>query len=222
MGKTIQKSILKNNSSKGRANASDPRMKNNTSINHEIKSVFSRYLFLVILSIGNLAIFYKILTPLTVHTLNFFLTLTQKTQVIGNRILMEGLAIDIIPACVAGSAFYLLTILVMSIPRIKVTKRIKIISIAFLLLFAANIARLVFLVNITDLASFDFIHWLFYNFISVLFVVGIWVLLVKIYRIKETPFYSDLKFLHALRVQQKRKVTKRQKAVLGKRNSRNS
>jgi len=211
MRKVFQKQNSKNNSlNKLKNNISDnQKVKSDALINHEIKNIFLRYIFLIILSIGNLAIFYKILTPLTVHTLNFFLTLTQKTQVVGNRILMEGLAIDIIPACVAGSAFYLLTILVMSIPRMKADKRMKMISIAFVSLFAANIARLVFLVNITDLASFDFIHWLFYNFISVLFVVGIWTLLVKIYQIKEIPIYSDLRFLHQLRSgSPKRKLTK--------------
>jgi exosortase/archaeosortase family protein len=153
--------------------------------------------------LGNLAIFYKILTPITVNTLNFFLSLTQKTQVVGNRILMEGLAVDIIPACVAGSAFYLLTILTMSIPKIKSRKRVKIIAVTFAALFIANITRLVILVSLTNLASFEFIHWLFYNILSIVFVVAIWVSVVKIYRIKEIPIYSDIKFLNCLRNSQK-------------------
>ncbi|MBT3642633.1 pacearchaeosortase [archaeon] len=196
--------MVKNNPSKNKKiTYINEKIGSNISINGQIKNLFGRYLFLVLLSIGNLAIFYKILTPLTVHTLNFFLSLTQKTQVVGNRILMEGLAVDIIPACVAGSAFYLLTILIMSIPRIKSSKRVKIISVSFLALFIANIARLVFLVSITDLANFEFIHWLFYNLLSVVFVVAIWVSIVKIYRVGGIPFYSDIKFLHCLRNNQK-------------------
>ena len=76
--------MVKNNPSKNKKiTYINEKIGSNISINGQIKNLFGRYLFLVLLSIGNLAIFYKILTPLTVHTLNFFLSLTQKTQVVG-------------------------------------------------------------------------------------------------------------------------------------------
>ena len=43
---------------------------------------------------------------------------------------------------------------------------------------------------------FDITHKVFWYFISTIFVVGIWFIEIKIFKIKEIPFYSDLNLLY--------------------------
>ena len=73
--------------------------------------IILRYLILLIL----LLIFYliyKIFTPLTVYSVSFLLKLIYPIIVSGTQILINNIiTIDIVPACVAGSAYLLLLIL---------------------------------------------------------------------------------------------------------------
>jgi len=117
----------------------------------------------------------------------------------GDIILVKGIPIEIIRACVAGSAYYLLFILNLSTPGIKTRKRIKMILLSFAALLFLNIIR-IFLLSImliTDSTSlFDITHMLFWYILSVAFVLGIWFLEVKLFKIKQIPIYSDLKFIY--------------------------
>ena len=106
--------------------------------------------------------------------------------------------IEIIEACVAGSAYYLLFILNLSIPNINLPKRFKLLFISFVSLLIVNIIRIVFLsvVFVTGASWFDIAHKIFWYIGSIIFVLVIWFLEVKYYKIKEIPFYSDLKFIY--------------------------
>ena len=61
-----------------------------------------------------------------------------------------------------------------------------------------NIARIFFLsiAYVNGYSWFDFTHKLFWYLGSSIFVVGIWFAEVKLFKIKQIPFYSDLKFLY--------------------------
>jgi exosortase/archaeosortase family protein len=110
----------------------------------------------------------------------------------------NNLFIEIIEACVAGSAYYLLLILNLSTPSIKFPKRFKLILISFASLLIVNIIRIVFLsaVFVTGASWFDIAHKVFWYVGSIIFVLVIWFLEVKYYKIKSIPFYSDLKFIY--------------------------
>jgi len=165
-------------------------------VKKNILHIFTRYIIVLVLGLGNLYIYYKLLTPITVGTVNLFLSISRETLVIGNMIHFTNLtAIEIIPACVAGSAFYLLTILIFTSPGIKPCKRLKILVYSFLTLFILNVLRMVLLANITSLNSFDAIHWILWNFVSVIMVVGIWVIMAFRYNVRTVPVYTDLKYL---------------------------
>jgi exosortase/archaeosortase family protein len=117
-----------------------------------------------------------------------------------NIILVNSIPIEIIEACVAGSAYYLMLILNLSIPNIKIKKRLLLLLFSFSLFFVVNIIRII--VSSSILVSgatwFDFAHRLFWYVGSIVFVVGIWFLSVKLFKIKEIPFYTDIKYLFSL------------------------
>jgi len=164
----------------------------------KISGIFARYISLVLLGFGNLYLFHKLLTPLTVNIISFFLSLVREVETIGSTIYLRGVTVEIAPACVIGSAFYLLLILIFTTPEIKPFKRIWMTVFAVVLLFVLNIARILLLIGISDLNYFQLTHWIFWNLISIGFVVGIWFLLVRIFSVKKIPFYSDIKYFYGL------------------------
>lgn len=156
--------------------------------------IFVRYLVLVLIGIPNLWLFYTIFTPLTVYPVLFLLGLFYDTVLLGNVILVNNFfPIEIISACVAGSAYYLLLILNLSIPM-EIKKRIKLLAFSFASLLFINILRIFIfsLIFISGKSFFDFTHILFWYLGSVVFVVGIWFAGVKIFKVKAVPVYSDL------------------------------
>ena len=153
---------------------------------------------MLLIGAGNLYVIYKLLTPLTIHVLNAVLSIFTDTLLIGNIIHMTNIGIEIVPACVAGSAFYLLLLLLMSTADIKPQTRTKAIITAFAMLFALNLLRILILIPMATAAYFETVHWISWHLVSVVFVVGIWVAIVKIYKIKKIPIYSDIKYIRSL------------------------
>ena len=160
-----------------------------------------RYILMILLGIKNLWVFYAIFTPLTIYASAILLNLFFKIGIFENLIIVNNLPIEIIKACVAGSAYYLLLILNLTTRGIKTIIRIKILLFNFALLFVLNIIRIVLLVYlyVTNSASFDITHKIFWYGISTAYVVLIWLLSVKIWKIKAIPFYSDFRYLNSLR-----------------------
>ena len=165
---------------------------------NKIKDIFIRYLIILLIALPNLFIFYFLFTPLTIYPLFLIFNIFFRDIIlIGNSFFIKGFQIEIIGACVAASAYYLLTILNLSIPNISIKKRIKMISFAFLFLLSLNILRIFFLsvFFVSGFSFFDFTHKLFWYLGTTVFVVLIWFIGVKKYNIKEIPIYSDIKFL---------------------------
>ncbi len=158
--------------------------------------IFARYLILVILGIL-ISLFYTIFLPLTIWPVYILLKIFYNASVTGNIIFVEGMRIELINACIAGSAYYLLLILNLT-TNIKAKQRFYSISFSFLSLLALNILRIFLLsvLYIKNFVFFDLTHKLFWYALSVLFVVGIWFLTVKVFRIKNIPIYSDIKTLY--------------------------
>ncbi len=167
--------------------------------NKRYRDIFIRYFFLIILAIPNLWIFYLIFTPLTLYPLYLLLNIFFEVSLNSNMFdFASNHTIEIINACIAGSAYYLLFILNMSVPKIKIIKRLKMIFFSFLILLIINILRIFSLsiMYVNNFAWFDLAHKLFWYVGSILLVLLIWFYEVKKYKIKEIPFYSDLKFLY--------------------------
>jgi|TARA_Y100000310_G_scaffold341901_1_gene442786 hypothetical protein len=161
--------------------------------------IFFRYLILILVAIPNLWIFYFVFTPLTIYPVYALLNGFFDVSLLGNILVLDRtFPIEFISACIAGSAYYFLLILNLSTPNIKMKKRITMIFISFASLLALNILRIMILVGVFFLGAsfFDITHIIFWYFMSIVFVVGIWFTQIKIFKIKEIPFYSDFKFLY--------------------------
>lgn len=164
----------------------------------KILGIFARYFTIILIGTGNLYIIYKLLTPLTIFTLNTILSIFTKTILIDNIICLNEISIEIIPACVAGAAFYLLFMLILSTANIKPKIRIKALFTAFIIFFILNISRILILIPMINTSHFETIHWIFWHMISTIFVVAVWFVVVKIHKIKSIPIYSDLKYIKSL------------------------
>lgn len=162
-----------------------------------IQSIIIRYAILLIAALPNFWIFYFIFTPLTLYPVYFILSLFFDSTLLGNVIFLGNYPspIEIVNACVAGSAYYLLLIFNLSVPNIKFSKRIKMICFAFSSFLIINIVRIVLLSIIFVLKPdiFDISHKLSWYVGSIILVVGIWFIEVKKFKIKDIPFYSDVK-----------------------------
>ncbi len=168
-------------------------------ISKQFLNITIRYTILILIALPNFWLFYFIFTPLTLYPVYFLFNLFFDASIIKNFIIIgDAFSIELIGACIAGSAYYLLLILNLSTPKIKFNKRINMILISFAILLILNILRifLLGLIFIPDYSWFDITHKLFWYILSIIFVVGIWFSEVKLFKIKEIPFYSDMKFLY--------------------------
>jgi len=159
-----------------------------------------RYLFVLILVFTN---FFSLFLPfLTIKISYFIINLFNSAILDGNIISFQGQAIEIVPACVAISAYYFLLILNFSVPM-PLKKRIYSLLYSFLVFFLINILRITvfsfILLKSKDL--FQTIHFIFWFGLSSIIVILIWFSEVKIFKIKEIPIYNDIKlFLRVIKL----------------------
>lgn len=154
-----------------------------------------RYAILLVVAFPNLTLFYYILTPLTLHVSYFIINLLIHSELTGNLIINDFGVIELIDACIAGSAYYLLLVLNLSTPNINFKKRVLSIAFSFLFFFLANILRIsiLSLLFFEGYEFFNTVHlWTWYAG-STLLVFGIWILEIKFFKIKDIPVYSDIK-----------------------------
>ena len=165
-----------------------------------------RYFCVLLLGFGNLYLLYFVLTPITTFVFYLLISLFMNTNFVGNEIVVGNYFIEIVRPCVAAAGYYLLFVLGMT-TKMKLFVRFKSIITAFGIFFGFNIIRLVFLTFFVGNPSFELIHLIFWHFVSTVFVVVTWLIVIKIYKIKGIPVYSDLLYVKRL----ERKKPKRKK-----------
>ena len=162
------------------------------------KSLFILLRYIILLGLMfTLPLIYKILTPITIYPSVYLLKLFYNTAITNSLVIINNRTfIQIIPACIAGSAYLLLLILNLSVPM-KLKKRMYLIFISFFILLILNILRISTLSVLFhhNFIFFDFTHKLFWYLLSTIFVVLIWLFIVRYYSIKEIPVYSDVRYL---------------------------
>ena len=165
-----------------------------------ISDIVLRYFILILAAIPNLWLFYAIFTSLTVYPVYWLLGIFYDASLLNNNIILlnQAISIELIEACIAGSAYYLLLILNLSTPNIKTKKRVKILLVAFASFLIVNILRIfaLSLVAASGSSFFDITHKIFWYSLSTIFVVAIWFAEVRAFKIKNIPFFSDIKFLY--------------------------
>jgi len=157
--------------------------------------LIARYLILFLLGLF-FSIFYLIFTPLTIYPSYFILSLFYPSiKLLSNNILSFGIIqAKLIPACIAGAAYYLLLILNLTI-SMKNKARIKSILFILLTFLILNILRIVIFsaLLVNGYRYFDFTHIFFWYFGSTILVMFIWFANVRIFKINSIPIYSDFK-----------------------------
>tara|TARA_Y100000310_G_scaffold345778_1_gene469733 strand:+ start:12718 stop:13260 length:543 start_codon:yes stop_codon:yes gene_type:complete len=153
-----------------------------------------------------------ILLKLTFYGVYPFLFFKYNPNILGDSFIVGNFALKIIPACVATSAYLLLYLLILLTKDIKLKLGLKLALAGSLLIFVVNIIRIDFLIYVFlkfGQNLFDTIHLIFWKFVSSLYVAIVWIFLIKKYKIKNIPIYTDFKFLIS---KSKKKSKKRKKS----------
>lgn len=157
--------------------------------------VLLRYIVLLLVAFPRLDLFYLVFTPLTVYPVFFILDLVKGADLVTSSLIMlEGQGIELIPACIAGSAYYLLLILNLTTPMNSI-KRIKSIFFLFASFLILNIARIILFsfLLLEGYEYFDLAHNLTWYAGSTVLVILLWFANVYIFKIREIPIYTDFK-----------------------------
>lgn len=160
-------------------------------MNKPLAFMLLRYLTLLILGIF-LSIFYIIFTPLTIYPVNFILNLIYTSNISGNSIILPSAIIEIVEACIAGSAYFLLLILNLSTPM-ELKKRTYSLLFIFVSLLIINIMRIIIfsILFVENFSLFYLTHKFFWYVLSAFLVIVIWITNIFIFKIKKIPVYSD-------------------------------
>lgn len=152
----------------------------------------------VLLCFIPISLFYLILTPLTLYG-SYFLLWFYNPAIYGTSIIIGENLFELVGACIAAAAYLLLLILILLTKEIEFYTRIKMFLFGSLLIYILNIIRIAFLVILSisfNTTLFDIIHTIFWKFLSGVYVAGVWIFLVYLFKIKSIPIYSDLKYLY--------------------------
>ena len=171
----------------------------------KIWSIVFRYILIALILIPGFDLLYSAFLPLTKYPIFYFLDLFFNPILLGNFIFIGEKSIEIVGACIGGSAYYLLLTLNLVTPNIKTSKRIKMILIGFFSFFVLNLIRIAILsvMYLDNSPLFDITHKILWYFGSTILILFIWFFQVKHYKINDTPFYSDLKNLYKKSVMKK-------------------
>ncbi|PIN90235.1 hypothetical protein COU57_03955 [Candidatus Pacearchaeota archaeon CG10_big_fil_rev_8_21_14_0_10_32_14] len=162
-------------------------------------NILYRYIILLLIAIPGISIFYFLFTSLTIYPVYYLVQIYSKATLYGNLItLSNNISLEIVGACVAGSAYLLLTILNLSTSNIKLKKRILMLLSSYFIFLIFNIIRIVFLGYLVFIGSayFDIVHSVLWYGISTIFVVALWFAQIHYFKVNSIPIYSDIKFLY--------------------------
>lgn len=158
--------------------------------------MLSRYLIIIILALFNLSIIYIIFTPITISLTALVLKVVYSDSLLfpsTTTLFVQGGYINLIPACIAGSAYYLLLLLNLTTPMDEKT-RAKSISFLILSFLFINVLR-IFIFSILFVSGFQYFdlahRWVWYLG-STFLVVALWFINILIFKISEIPIYSDI------------------------------
>ncbi len=112
---------------------------------------------------------------------------------------VNGITFTFIEACIASYAYYIILFLVLTTKDIKIKKRLYILLIGFLLILGMNYIRITGLIIGIIKFGFDWfnnVHLFIWKVFSWIYVFIVWIILIKIFKIKSIPLYDDFKYLY--------------------------
>ena len=158
-----------------------------------IRIVIALIIFIIPYSLIN-----YLLLKLTLYGSYPLLLTKYSPTIIGNSFMINNNLLNIISACVATSAYYLLLVLIIFTKDLRLKTSIYLFLIGSTLILAANIIRidiLIFIFLEYGKNIFERFHLFIWEFISSIYVALVWIFLVKKFKIKTIPVYSDIKYL---------------------------
>lgn len=172
-------------------------MKNNKK--NEFNWIF-RYLIILASAIPSFWIFYLIFTPLTFYPVYFIMGLFYEVIIQNNYsfLIVNHVFVEIVPACISGSAYFLILVLNLGLRNIDFKKRIVMLSYSFGFFYIINLLRIIAFsfLYIENKNAFYLTHILFWYVGSIFLVLLVWFSQIKLFKIKEIPFVLDLKKLY--------------------------
>lgn len=178
-----------------------------------VKELVTRILIAVLLLIIPINVFYFLFSKITLlASLPFLYLLGYSINVKGYILFLDGQSLEFIPACVATSAYYLLTLLVLLTKDVKIKTRFYLFLSGSLLIFLMNVIRIDILLYILLKFGenwFERFHIFFWHFVSSIYVAAVWIFLAYKFKLKSIPVYSDFKFLLKKSIFYKKKRKKR-------------
>ncbi len=141
----------------------------------------------------------KVFYSATIYSSYFFLKLlSYQAFIIQPYIITADNYIRFSQACAAISAYFLLLLLIILTKDIKLKTRIKMFLLGSAIILAINLIRILILIAVLETQGFDAFqqaHDVFWIIFGSLLVALTWIFLIKHYKIKSVPIYSDIKYL---------------------------
>ena len=192
-----------------------------------VKGLAVRILIALLLFVPSVNIFYFLFSRITLWgSLPFLYLSGYSLNIEGYTLFINGQNLDFVPACVATSAYYLLSLLVLLTPGIKLKNRFYLFLSGSFLIFLMNVIRIdILLYVLVEFGEnwFDKIHIFFWHFVSSIYVAAVWIFLSYKFKIKSIPVYSDFKFLLGQSFfGKKKKVVRKRRKKSSKKKSRKS
>ena len=169
---------------------------------NKLFNIFIRYFIILIAAFlvfySNL--FYSIFLVLTIYPVGWLLSLSFNTQILFDLLVVNGISISLISACVAISAYFLLFILNLG-TSMSSLKRIYSLIFSFVLLLLFNILRIFVLsiLYVTGNPNLEIIHKTLWYSLNIIVVISIWFVSVYLFKIKKIPFYDDFRAIFKLK-----------------------
>ena len=163
----------------------------------EVINLLVRYGLILLLGIPNLFLFYLIFTPITIYPVFVILKIIDPSAAFVNlvnpSISFNDIIITLVPACIAGAAYYFLAALNLATPM-QIKKRMWSLLFLFVIFLVLNIIRIVIFANLYayNVPGVNFTHTLTWYFGSTLLILVIWFANIRIFKIKKIPVYSDI------------------------------
>ena len=156
----------------------------------------------------NPSVLYFLFYPITV--LFSYLLLTPYGAMLSfseKKIFVEGHVLNFVIGCIAPSAYYLLTLLVLFTKELTWIKRVKVWLTGALLILGMNLIRILVIVLILIYFGknwFDTFHLFFWDVLGTVYIFFVWIILIKWFKIKSIPVYDDLRELYKMVFPKKR------------------
>ncbi|MFH1636961.1 MAG: pacearchaeosortase [Candidatus Woesearchaeota archaeon] len=176
-------------------------------------------------------LFYLVFAPLTLYPAFYLIRMMTPATLSGIMLYIPGYTFSFIDACAAASAYLLLSYLILLTMDISIKKRVAMFLSGSALILAFNIFRIWLLFYILlnfGMSAFQAVHMFIWKFLATLYVLAVWIFLIRAFKVKSIPIYSDYKYLYSRaklfmakkkavkKIVQKRKKVKKKKPSTAK------